>query len=333
MSRYTKSKKIYLSFDTDTAGINATTKGGQTIRKVFASLGNIKQFDESHLSTTDDNYACEIRVVAAPEGKDPDEYVRAYGAEAYKNHVKNAPLLIDFEINNILKKKNNITTPQEKSRLTEELIPILCEIHNKIIQGEYIKMVSATLDISEEGLIAEVKKASKFSDDNTFTPILKTNVTKTSQIHELAQKNLLSVYLVDGSKIPLTKISEMVSTSLFTNELLIIVKSTIDKIINTVNNVRDLRDKLFTEFIENSEITKLLTELVYMADSFRGLSSEELKNAIVDIKTKICMLVSEDETKELKKKYSAANDDDIESLKLQIALRDKLKSRLNGDNS
>ena len=80
LSRYTKSKRIYLSFDTDGAGLNATKKGGETIREVFSSLGNIKQFDESHVSTGHENYACEIRVVSPPDGKDPDEYVRAYGA-------------------------------------------------------------------------------------------------------------------------------------------------------------------------------------------------------------------------------------------------------------
>ena len=48
------------------------------------------------------------------------------------------------------------------------------------------------------------------------------------------------------------------------------------------------------------------------------------------MKLKISRLANEKETKELKKQYSAVNDDDIEALKLQMALRDKLKA--NGDN-
>jgi len=330
LSRYTKSRRIFLSFDTDSAGVNATTKGGNTIREVFASLGNIKQFDESHVSTGQENYACEIRVVSPPEGKDPDEYVRAYGAEALKEHIKNAPLLIDFELNNVLKRSHAAKTPQEKSKIAEEVIPILCEIHNKVIQGEYIKMAATALDIEESALSAEVNKMSRFEPDNTFAPVIKQNVTKSSQILEIAQKNLLSVYLIDGNQITLPQISEMIPKDIFTDEMLIIVKNTIDKFINTVNNVRGLREKLFTEFIEDTAVTQLLTELVYMADSFKGLSAGDLSQAIEDMKIKICRLANEEETKELKRKYSAANDDDIEALKLQMALRDKLK--LNGDN-
>lgn len=333
LSRYTKSRRIFLSFDTDTAGVNATTKGGETIREVFASLGNIKQFDESHVSSGEENYACEIRVVSPPEGKDPDEYIRAYGADALRQHIKNAPLLIDFELNNVLKRANTAKTPQEKSLIAQDIIPILCEIHNKVIQGEYIKMVATALDVTEESIATEVKKQSKFIEDNLFAPsanpTFTTNVTKTSQIMEIAQKNLLSVYLVIGNQITLSQISEMIPTSTFTDEMLIIVKNTIDKFINTVNNVRGLREKLFTEFIEDTDKTQLLTELVYIADSYKGLSANDLSQAIEDMKSKICRLANEKTTKEMQKKYSAANNDDVEALKLQIALRDRLKA--NGD--
>ena len=338
LSRYTKSRRIFLSFDTDSAGVNATTKGGETIREVFSSLGNIKQFDESHVAAGDENYACEIRVVSPPEGKDPDEYVRAYGAEALKEHIKNAPLLIDFELNNILKQSHAAKTPQEKSKIVEDIIPILCEIHNKVIQGEYIKMVATALDIDESSLVQEVRKMAKYEPDNmfapdsNFTPVVKSNVTKTSQILEMTQKNLLSVYLVVGNQITLPQISEMIPTDIFTDEMLIIVKNTIDKFTQTVNNVRGLREKLFTEFIEDTTMTQLLTELVYIADSFKGLPASDLSQAIDDMKFKLSRLANEEETKELKKKYSAANDDDIEALKLQMALRDKLKLKLNGDN-
>ncbi len=328
LSRYTKSKRIFLSFDTDSAGINATKKGGQTIREVFSSLGNIKQFDESHVSTGHENYACEIRVVSPPDGKDPDEYVREYGAEALKEHIKQAPLLIDFEINNVLKECKLAKTPQEKSKVAESVLPILSEVHNPIIQGEYIKMVATVLNVDETRLERQVKKLSNNGLGNTFTPKIESNVTKTSQILDKAQKNLLSVYLIEGNHITLPQISEMIPTNLFTTEMLTIVKSTIDKIIETVNTVRDLRKNLFTKFVEDVEITQLLTELVYIAESYKGLDADEIETAIGDMKRKIYMLANEKETSLLKQKYNDVNDDDLESLKVQIALRDRLK---NGD--
>lgn len=333
LSRYTQSKKIYLSFDTDSAGINATKKGGETIRNVFSSLGNIKQFDESHMSTGNENYACEIRVVSPPEGKDPDEYIRAYGTDAFRQHIKNAPLLIDFELNNILKRSNSASTPQEKSKIAEEVVPVLCEIHNKVIQGEYIKMVATALDVTETSLASEVKKHSQYYDDNRFVPstAIVSNVTKTSQIMDITQKNLLSVYLVGGNQITLPQISEMISTDIFSNEVLKTIKKAIDKNITLVNNVKGLKENLFTEFIDNPPITQLLTELVLIADSFKGLSKDEMVLAIDDMKHKIKQLTIEEETVELRKTYSAVNNDDIEALKLQMALRDKIKA--NGESN
>jgi len=58
LSRYTKSRKIYLSFDTDGAGQKATARGAEIIKDVFAGLGDIKQFDESYVSSDKDKYAC-----------------------------------------------------------------------------------------------------------------------------------------------------------------------------------------------------------------------------------------------------------------------------------
>ncbi len=78
-------------------GINATKRGSDVIKTTLATLGDVKQFDESHISATADNkYACEIRVVSPPQGKDPDEFIRTMGGEAFKMFINEAPLLIDF---------------------------------------------------------------------------------------------------------------------------------------------------------------------------------------------------------------------------------------------
>ena len=42
LSRYTKSRRIYLSFDTDSAGQKATARGATVIKDVFAGLGDRK---------------------------------------------------------------------------------------------------------------------------------------------------------------------------------------------------------------------------------------------------------------------------------------------------
>jgi len=331
LSRYTKSRRIFLSFDTDSAGVNATNRGGEIIKETFRSLGNIKQFDESHISSDNDRYSCEIRVVSPPEGKDPDEYIRSVGAVDFKKHIENAPLLIDFQINNILKEKHAAKTPQEKSKLVGDVLPVLAEINNKVIQGEYVKIVASTLDINETSILKELKKFSKYEPVSLSPDVAQTNVTKSSQIHLNAQKNLLSVFLIEGHPLTLKQISEMIPQESISDEKLIIVKTTIDKYLYIVNNVRELIEQLYTEFIQDEEKSQIITDLIYLAEAFRGLQAEGLESAIKDIVKKIKKLKDADQSEEIKKLYTSVNNNDVEALKVQIKLRDKIKLTT-GDN-
>lgn len=330
LSKYTRSRRIYLSFDTDLAGQNATKRGGELIKSAFSGLGNIKQFDESHISTNDDKYACEIRVVSPPEGKDPDEFIRSSGAEAFKSYIEHAPLLLDFELNQLLKKKNEVTTPQEKSELVKEILPVLNDVQNPIIQSEYVKIVATALSLDDKALQQDVKKASR--TDFIVPEVSSVNVTKSSPIEEIAQKNLLSLFLVNVSPYSTDMISGRIKSVNFTNKTLIIVKDTIDKLINTVNNVSDLTNKLYIEFSQNQEIKSLITDLICISETFNNLKEAEFDVIIREnIETlEKCRL--NEEHLQMKKLYQEANDDETESLKVQMQLRDKIKKLRTGDN-
>lgn len=328
LSRYTKSRRIYLSFDTDTAGINATKRGSEVIKETLAVLGDVKQFDESHISAASDNkYACEIRVVSQPQGKDPDEFIRTMGGEAFIEHVKSAPLLIDFLLNNVLKERSSAKTPQEKSELIAKIIEILKDVNNKIIQTEYVKMVSSVLDINENAILKELKKSENSYVQRASQPIQKISVTNSSQFEIKAQKNLLSVFISDGGCKNYERLSTLLPENIIHDKTLIIVKNTIDKLFSTVNNVRELTKNLYTEFIEDDELTKILTELVYMSEAFSELSEDELEQAIRENIYRLNKCYTEHEAEQLRQHYRQVNDDDMEALKAQMQLRDKIKLR------
>ena len=326
LSRYTKSRRIYLSFDTDSAGQKATARGASIIKEVFAGLGNIRQFDESYVGSDNDKYACEIRVIAPPEGKDPDEFVRSVGADAYKMYMQNAPLFIDFQLNSILKNKDKFSTPQEKAQLVSTIIPILVEIKNKIIRAEYVEMVAQTLSIDSQAINSEIRNFERASIPRVER-IVK-NVTKNNTVLQKAQKNLLSVFLVPDSPYTFTQINEMIGNVTFDDEILIIVKSTIDKLICTVNNVKELIEHLYTEFVENPEAQAILPELVSTSEAYRGLSEEDFRSVIQETIDKINRCRQVKEIENIKKKYKGIDDDDPEALKIQIQLRDKIKKKI-----
>lgn len=333
LSRYTKSRRIYLSFDTDSAGQKATGRGAEIIKEAFAGLGSIKQFDESYISTSDDKYACEIRVICPPEGKDPDEFIRTVGADSFKQIINNAPLLIDFQLNSILKNKGQIKTPLEKTRFVRELIPILQEINNDIVRSEYIKMVATALSIDEKALALEVKRfktAPQLANEEAPKRITKI-VTKNVTVFEKAQKNLLSVFFVTDSHFSFSQISEMIGDTAFTDETLINVKSTIDKLICTVNNVKELIENLYTEYCENPDVQQVLADLTSISETFENLSPEDFRTVIEENKNKINQCLREQEKEKLRKLYKSAVDDETEALKIQMQLRDKINKRLNSE--
>ncbi len=343
ISRYTPSRKIYLAFDTDKAGQMATKRGAEVIKEAFAGLGNIKQFDESFsaISETSDRYSCELRVVVPPEGKDPDEFIRENGAEAYKNILSEAPLLVDFQIDSILKSYKKGMTPVEKNGIVKEVIPYLTEINNNIVRNEYTKIVASRLEIDENALQSELKRSIKNSESNTYFPKTGTDnkpapiVKKSLNISEKAQKNLLSMYLVTESTYSIQTLNNILKEIEFTNNTLIIVKNTIDKLSQRINNVKELIEALYTEFAEDYEVKEIITDLIYLSESFKNLSEKDFKIAINENIETINAFKEKELKSHLRSQYKEVNDDDIKAIEQQIQLKEFLKNKnklRTGDN-
>jgi len=343
ISRYTQSRRIYLAFDTDRAGQNATKRGAQIIKEAFQGLGNIKQFDESFASIADasDRYSCELRVVVPPEGKDPDEFIRENGAEAYCEILAQAPLLIDFQIDSILKSYKKGMNPTEKSAIVKEVLPYLSEINNNIIKNEYTKLVATRLEINEQALQAELRSVNRNNEvisykpktrqDNALAPIVK----KSLNISEKAQKNLLSMYLITESVYSIQTINEILKNVEYTNESLIIVKNTIDKLSQRVNNVKELTESLYTEFAEDNEVKNIITDLIYLSDSFKNLSEKDFKVAINENIETINSFKEKEVKSHLRSQYKEVNDDELKAIEQQIQLKEFLKNKnklRTGDN-
>lgn len=331
IAKYSQSRKIYLAFDTDSAGLKATSRGAVTIKEAFEGLGNIKQFDESYSSVREDKYACEIRVVTPPQGKDPDEYIREFGIDAYRDHVKSAPLLLDFQLNQILKEKTNDLSPTDKVKIVRKIIPLLEEIRNNIVQNEYIKLVANQLDIDEAALTKEIGKFEAMES----TAVQESNliVTKTLNISEKAQKNLLSLYLISESPLDFQTLSNIIRNVNFDNEKLIILRNTIDKSICRMNNVGELIDTLYTQFAEDNELKEILTDLIYLSDSFKDLSEKDFKASIRENINNIEQFHSNQMKKQIRMKYKEVNNDDLESMQYQMQLRELINAKQKtGDN-
>ena len=326
IAKYSKSRKIYLSFDTDSAGLKATQRSTEVIKEAFSGLGNLKIFDQAYSTISDDKYTCEIRVIAPFDSKDPDEYIREFGIEQYKKYIKKAPLLLDFQINQILKDYNSSFSPTDKLKLVKKIMPLIEEIPNNIVQNEYIKLVSDRIDVDEKALIREVNR-SKMSQ-TLATSQMDRIVTKSSNISEKAQKNLLSLFLIGGSNVDINYLSEVIKNVKFIDKNLIIIKEAIDKISYRVNNdVEKIIQALYTQFAEDNKLKEIITDLIYIADSFKNLSDKDFKSAVRDNVNSIQQYHFNCEKDMLVSKYKQLDDDDVESMQYQMQLRERIRNK------
>ena len=85
--------------------------------------------------------------------------------------------------------------------------------------------------------------------------------------------------------------------------------------------------RLYTEFIEDNNLTQILTDLVEMSEAFNGLQEDELERTVRENIIRLKRCYQERESEKLRRQYREVNDDDLEALKLQMQLRDKIKLR------
>ena len=198
---------------------------------------------------------------------------------------------------------------------------------NKIIQSEYVKMVSSVINVDESSMLKELAQYEKFGEAAEFFRPNTKLVTNSSQFEIKAQKNLLSVFLTNDSPLTFKQINELLPENIIQDETLIIVKNTIDKFVCTINNVKELTKSLYTEFIEDDNLTRVITDMIELSEAFNGLEPEEFERAVIENVDRLKKVYREKETNALRQKYKSVNDDEIEALKIQMQLRDKIKLR------
>lgn len=327
IAKYCESRKIYLAFDTDNAGQMATERSAGLIKEAFESLGDIKQFDSCYL-TAGDKYSCEIRVVSPPEGKDPDEFIREHGGQAYIEHMQKAPLLLDYRLNMILSGVDKETSVLEKNKIAAKIISLIEEIGNNIVQNEYVKRVATRLQIDEELLLREIKAFRHSKEDrNEFAEENKSQiVTKSSNFIEKMQKNLCSLFFTNVSDDNLSELIRTIKTQKIENENLKILVQTIDKMVFKSNNTQELAQRLFNEFANNNEIKNIITDLIYLSKCYENLSDREVQVAIFETTSKIEHYRRKEEIKNLRQMSKSSDSSESAIVQYQRTVNEKLKS-------
>lgn len=306
IARYSPSRKIYLAFDSDSAGQKATKAGAEVIKNIFSSLGDIKQYDSSYSDNSDS--VCEIRVVSQVGGKDPDEFIREFGAQEYKNHIKNAPLFLDYRLNKALEELKNDATPQQKSITVQQIADILSEIQNPVILSEYIKNISFKINLDEEILKTQIEKSryknESFEEFEVATP--KTQPKYPSKDlntrYNLMENNLIKLAFVANTPEKKNFYIHAISTYKAHSEANCAIIAAIDKALGEINNIDELAKKVFCEFYNNKDMQKKLSDEIFASAQYENLDYENYIQAVNEIFERLNSISEKLRNYELKQK-------------------------------
>ncbi len=128
-------KEVVLTFDSDEAGIKAALRAIPYLRDVGLS----------------------IKVLSMKPYKDPDEFIKAMGKEAYEERIKNATNYFIFQVAMELK-KYNMSDPQEKTAFHKKVAEMILDFNDEIERENYIESVCEIFKIPKDGLTKLVKK-------------------------------------------------------------------------------------------------------------------------------------------------------------------------------
>ncbi|MDU2489425.1 MAG: DNA primase [Clostridium celatum] len=136
--------KVIISYDADMAGQMATLRGLEILRTAG--------FD--------------VRVLNIPQGKDPDEYVRSNGKEAFLKLINSAEPLIDYRMK---KAEEGIDFKNSQSLIlyAKRIMEIISDL-DPVEKDVYIKKASENTGIKEQTLYDILKSKMKDNRENNF---------------------------------------------------------------------------------------------------------------------------------------------------------------------
>ena len=112
------SENIILLLDGDSAGQKATLRSIDVLRSV----------------------ALNVRVCHLPEGKDPDEFLHTYGADAMRKLLSESTDGVQFKID-VLAQKYDLNKPNERAKFVQESLVVIKNLDNVSEQDIYLPII------------------------------------------------------------------------------------------------------------------------------------------------------------------------------------------------
>ena len=133
MSRYTK--KVVISYDSDEAGVKAATRAMKLLEEV----------------------GLEVNVLSLSGAKDPDEYIKKFGVDRFKQVINGAKSKFDYSLDAILS-KYDISLPQDKINALGEVEKLISEVNSMAERDVYIHVVAKKFEVQSSSIRADIER-------------------------------------------------------------------------------------------------------------------------------------------------------------------------------
>jgi DNA primase len=137
LGRYTR--EVVVSYDPDSAGLAATQR-------------SLDLFLEEDF---------QVRVFRLPEGQDPDLFVRNAGAREYADRLRRSTPYLDFVLDTAIRNQGSRSDPKGKIQILNAVLPYLAKVPNAVERSDYVFRFARRLEIEDQQLLAEVKRAAQ----------------------------------------------------------------------------------------------------------------------------------------------------------------------------
>ncbi|MPZ47858.1 MAG: DNA primase [Dehalococcoidia bacterium] len=128
-------ERVVLAMDADEAGKAANLRAMQVVAATPRSRAVAGRPDGARTADLD------IRVLALPQGKDPDELIRA-DAEAWTRAVEAAKPVVDHYYAIVSAGKDKLN-PRDRREIADEMLPMIAAIENANERGEWLHRVAS----------------------------------------------------------------------------------------------------------------------------------------------------------------------------------------------
>jgi DNA primase len=128
--------KVVVNFDQDAAGIKAARKGVEVLLEE----------------------GLKVHIVELPEGHDPDTFLKAEGADAYRQRLAEAPDFMEWLIRRA-SVENDLGSPAGKAEYLAALLPTLVRLENAVERSAWLSRIAERGGLDERAAREELRRA------------------------------------------------------------------------------------------------------------------------------------------------------------------------------